>query len=200
MIFGSEIPRPGAAHVTVFADPVAIGPAPSLHGKLSAALEGKAAEVAHLLDEAGIAAVSAADIMPVIWTKLLYNVALNPLGALFELSYGELAADPDLRAIMDDVIGEAFAVARALAIALPFANDREYRDAFYGRLIPATRTHRPTMLYDLKNRSRTDVDALNGQIVELARHAGLNAPVNRTLVREIHAVERAARRRKGESE
>ncbi len=200
VIFGSEISRPGAAHITVFADPVAIGPVPSLHGELSPGLEARAAQIARLIDSAGIATVSCADIMPVIWTKLLYNVALNPLGALFELSYGELAADPDLRAIMDDVIAEAFAVARTLAIALPFADDREYHDTFYGKLIPATKTHRPTMLYDLKNRGRTDVDALNGKIVELAEVNGLTAPVNRTLVREVHAAERRASLQKGERE
>jgi 2-dehydropantoate 2-reductase len=193
VIFGAEIVRPGAAHVTVFADPVAIGPAPALHGTLSSALEAHAGAVARMIDSAGIATVCCADIMPVIWTKLLYNVALNPLGALFELSYGELAADPYLRGIMDDVIGEAFAVARVLKVDLPFASDREYRETFYGRLIPATKSHRPTMLYDLKNRGRTDIDSLNGKIVELAERSGLKAPVNSTLVRQIHATERKAR-------
>ncbi len=192
VIFGAEIERPGAVHVTVFADPVAIGPAPSLHGALCAELEARAASIASAIASAGIATVACADIMPVIWSKLLYNVALNPLGALFELSYGELADDPALRAIMDDVIAEAFAVARKLAIALPFADDREYRDVFYGKLVPATRDHRPTMLYDLRNRGRTDIDALNGKIVELAEASGLSAPVNRVLVRQIHAAERKA--------
>ncbi|MGO9604486.1 MAG: ketopantoate reductase family protein [Candidatus Binataceae bacterium] len=198
VIFGSEIPRPGAAHVTVFADPVAIGPAPALHGELSPTLEARAATVAKLVDAAGIATVACADIMPVIWTKLLYNVALNPLGALFELSYGELAADPDLRAIMDDVIDEAFAVARASRVALPFADAAAYRGAFYGRLIPATASHRPTMLYDLNHRGRTDIDALNGKIVELAERGGLKAPVNRMLVRQIHAAERKRAGKNGE--
>jgi 2-dehydropantoate 2-reductase len=198
VIFGSEMPHPGAAHVTVFADPVAIGPTPALHHDLSPALEARAALIARMLDSAGIATVSCPDIIPIIWTKLLYNVALNPLGALFELSYGELAADPDLSAIMNDVIAEAFAVACRLEIALPFADDRAYRDTFYGKLIPATATHRPTMLYDLKHRGRTDVDSLNGKIVELADHLELRAPVNRILARQIHAAERAARARKGE--
>ena len=194
VIFGSEIPRPGAAHVTVFADPVAIGPAPALHGGCSRELEGRATEIARMIDSAGVATVACADVMPVIWTKLLYNVALNPLGALFELSYGELAEDPDLRIIMDQVLGEAFAVALELQIALPFADARAYRDTFYGKLVPATATHRPTMLYDLKNRGRTDIDSLNGKIVELAERSGLTAPINAMLVRQIHAAERVARR------
>jgi len=193
VIFGSELQRPGAVQVTVFADPVAIGPAPALHGALSGALAQRAAEAARLIDCAGVAAVGCADIMPQIWSKLFYNVALNALGALYELSYGELARDPDLRAIMDEAIGEAFAVARKLEVALPFATESEYLDTFYGRLIPATESHHPTMLYDLKNRGRTDIDWLNGKIVELAVQTGLRAPVNQMLVRQVHAAERAAR-------
>ena len=195
VIFGCQLQRPGAAHVTVFADPVAIGPAPALHGSLSGVLAVRASEVARLIDCAGVAAVGCADIMPVIWSKLLYNVALNALGALYELSYGELAGDPDLRAIMNEAIGEAFAVARKLEVALPFASESEYLDTFYGRLIPATETHHPTMLYDLKNRGRTDIDWLNGKIVELARQTGLTAPVNQMMVRQVHAAERTARSR-----
>lgn len=198
VIFGSELQRPGAAHVTVFAEPVAIGPAPAIHGSLSGVLAVRASETARLIDGAGVAAVGCADIMPVIWSKLLYNVALNALGALYQLSYGELAGDPDLRAIMNEAIGEAFAVARKLEVALPFASESEYLDTFYGRLIPATETHHPTMLYDLKNRGRTDIDWLNGKIVELARQTGLTAPVNQMLVHQVHAAERTARSRGAE--
>jgi 2-dehydropantoate 2-reductase len=131
VIFGAELQRPGAVHVTVFnADPVAIGPAPALHGERSGVLAVHAAEVARLIHCAGVAAVGCADIMPLIWSKLLYNLALNALGALYEQSYGELAGDPDLRAIMDEAIGEAFAVARKLEVALPFASESEYLDRF----------------------------------------------------------------------
>ena len=90
-------------------------------------------------------------------------------------------------------------MARKLEVALPFASASEYLDRFYGKLIPATETHRPTMLYDLKNRGRTDIDSLNGKIVELALQNGLKAPVNQMLVRLVHAAERAARPRGGES-
>ena len=54
------------------------------------------------------------------------------------------------------------------------------------------------MLYDLKNRGRTDIDSLNGKIVELASRTGLKAPVNQMLVRQVHAAERAARLRGAE--
>jgi 2-dehydropantoate 2-reductase len=190
VIFGAELLRPGAAHVTVFADPVAIGPDPMQHREDSPALEARARVIAAMLDAAGVPTVARADIMPIIWTKLVYNAALNPLGAIFEASYGALAADPDLRAVMNDLIEEAFAVAARAGVQMTFAGAAAYREVFYGRLVPATAGHRPTMLSDLKWRARTDIDALNGKIVELAARHGIEAPVNNTMVRMIHGAER----------
>ncbi|MGA7871821.1 MAG: ketopantoate reductase C-terminal domain-containing protein, partial [Candidatus Binatus sp.] len=130
------------------------------------------------------------DIMPVLWAKILYNVALNPLGAILQQSYGALAGDPDVRAIMDRAIDEAFAVARALGVALPFSSAAEYRKVFYEDLLPPTASHRPTMLHDLHVRGRTDIGALNGKIVELADRLGLDAETNRILTRLVRAAER----------
>jgi 2-dehydropantoate 2-reductase len=191
VIFGAEISAAGSAHVTVFAQPVAIGPAPGLHREDSAALESRATAIARMLDDAGVPAVGVADIMPILWSKILYNVALNPLGAILKLHYGAVADDPDLRPIMDRAIEEAFAVARALEVAMPFANHREYLKVFYEQLIPATYNHRPTMLHDLHVRGRTEIDALNGKIVELAERFGLDAETNRMLTRLVRAGERA---------
>jgi 2-dehydropantoate 2-reductase len=197
VIFGAEMPSPGNAHVTVFAQPVAVGPAPAIHLEDSPALAERARAIAATIDAAGVPTVGVDDIMPVLWTKILYNVALNPLGALLQQHYGALAEDPDLRPIMDRAIDEAFAVARALDVALPFANAGEYRRVFYEELIPPTFNHRPTMLHDLHVRGRTEIGALNGRIVELADRFGLDAETNRMLTRLIRAAERITENREG---
>ena len=195
VIFGAEILSPGSAHVTVFAQPVAIGPAPALHREDSLALAERARAIAGMLDAASVPTVAVDDIMPVLWAKILYNVALNPLGALLQQSYGALAADPDVRPIMDRAIDEAFAVARAVGVALPFPSAAEYRKVFYEQLIPPTVSHRPTMLHDLHVRGRTDIGALNGKIVELADEHGLDAETNRMLTRLIRAAERVTQKK-----
>ena len=193
VIFGAEIPAPGSAHVTAIAQPVAIGPAPSLQREYAPALAARARAIAAMIDAAGVPAVAVEDIMPLIWAKLLYNVALNPLGALLNRSYGELAEDPDVRPIMERAIDEAFAVAHALRVALPYSTVEEYRQHFYEKLLPPTLNHRPTMLHDLRVRGRTEIGALNGKVVELADRFGLDAETNRILTRLIRAAERAQR-------
>jgi 2-dehydropantoate 2-reductase len=195
VIFGAEMPSPGSTHVTVFAQPVAIGPAPAIHREHSSTLAARAQAIAAMIDAAGVPAVSVGDIMPVLWTKILYNVALNPLGALLQQHYGALAEDPDVKPIMDRAIDEAFAVARALGVALPFSSAAEYRKVFYEQLIPPTFSHRPTMLHDLHVRGRTEIGALNGRIVELADRLGLDAETNRMLTRLVRAAERFSEKR-----
>jgi 2-dehydropantoate 2-reductase len=195
VIFGAEIPSPGAAHVTAFAQPVAIGPSPALQHEDSPTLATRARAIAAMIDAAGVPTVSVDDIMPVLWAKILYNVALNPLGAILRQNYGALADDPDVRPIMDRAIAEAFAVARALGVAIPFASAAEYQKVFYEQLIPPTASHRPTMLHDLHVRGRTDIGALNGKIVELADRLGLEAETNRILTWLIRAAERVTERK-----
>jgi 2-dehydropantoate 2-reductase len=195
VIFGAEMESPGVVRVTVFAEPVAVGPAPYVQGVQSAGLLERARAIATILTSAGIPTDACADVMPYLWTKLFYNAALNPLGALLGLHYGALAEDPDLRAIMDDAIGEAFAVARRMDVALPFKDADAYRSVFYGKLLPSTFHHRPTMLYDLERRGRTDVAELNGKVVELAARFGLDAPVNAMLTRLVRARERLQKER-----
>lgn len=189
VIFGAEL-APARVRVTVFAEPVALGPSPDLSGAASAALYASAQRLSAHLNQAGVPSEATADIRPLLWTKVFYNAALNPLGALLRTNYGALGADPALRRIMDAIIDEAFAVARRLEIALPFADAGTYREAFYGRLVPITYDHRPSMLVDLERRGRTEIDALNGRIVALGDELGLAVEINRTLTGLIKASER----------
>jgi 2-dehydropantoate 2-reductase len=147
-----------------------------------------------MITGAGIASEAVRDVAPYLWMKLFYNAALNPLGALLRLNYGALAADADLRAIMDEVIEEAFAVARAIEVPLPYGSAQAYRAVFYTKLVPATFNHRPTMLYDLEQRGRTDIMEMNGKVVELAARVGLRAEANRMLTGLIRARERMWRK------
>src|SRR6204780_5272683 len=96
---------------------------------------------------------------------------------------------------MDGAIDEAFAVARALGVALTFSSAADYRKVCYEQLLPPTVSHRPTMLHDLHVRGRTDIGALNGKIVELADEHGLDAETNRMLTRLIRAAERVTQKR-----
>jgi len=190
VIFGAVVPRPGEAHVTVNAKPVAVGPL-----RADPALEEHARRIAGLLHEAGIPSEAVAAVEPILWEKALYNCGLNPIGALHGLTYGEVVASGKLRPLLDAAIDEGFAVARACGIALPGGDADGFRDYFYSTLVPPTAAHRSSMRQDLEAGRRTEVDAIGGAIVRAGRRVGVATPVNAMLVARIHEAEVRARTR-----
>lgn len=198
VIFGSVIDAPGHVRVTVFAEPVLLGAwplqAPGSKGVGYAPLAQDQAQVwAERFDRAGVPTRYSTDVHSALWGKVLYNAALNPLGALLGVHYGALMEDMETRAIMDRVIDEAYAVAVAEGARLPWGSADEYRAVFYDRLVPATYDHRSSMLQDLERGRRTEVDAINGAVWKHAMTHGMVAPANELLTRLVHA--RAALRK-----
>ena len=85
IIFGVKCLSPGKAEVTVIADDVRIG---QPEGAVEAA---GYEEIAAAFTRAGIPTQYAGNIEAILWDKILYNAALNPLGAILECTYGQLA-------------------------------------------------------------------------------------------------------------
>lgn len=189
VIFGAVILAPGHAHVTVNARPVAIGPL-----RADAALLAHARRLAGTVQDAGIPCEAVEATEPLLWEKALYNCALNPLGALHGLTYGEVVADPALRRELEAAIREGFAVARAAGIALPWAEAEGFLQYFDATLLPPTAAHRSSMRQDLEAGRPTEIDAIGGAIVRAGARLGVATPVNARLVEAVHAAERRAAR------
>ncbi len=172
----------------MYADPVLVG-SPDAS---DSARQAKAATWAGRLREAGIPAEATPTLIAELWAKVLYNGALNPLGALLGADHGDLADDPDTRVVMDAVIDETFAVAHSDAI-LPWVDAAAYN--LYSQLVPSTAGHRSSMLQDIERGRPTEIDAINGEVAARGAARGIPTPVNATLTRLVRA---RARSRPGE--
>jgi 2-dehydropantoate 2-reductase len=170
VITGFEITGPGLVDITVSADAIHIGN--SIKGIPSP----MAVKLAEAIDHAGHPCLAVKDIHQSLFAKLLYNCALNPLGAVLGVHYGALTEDKGTKRIIDKMIEETFAVIRALGGSTPWDNAEEYKVEFYGRLIPATSNHRPSMLQDLENGKQTEIDALAGFVSEQGKKLATPTP------------------------
>lgn len=188
VIFGVKLPAPGRAEVTVIADDVRIG---HPHNAVD---PDRIKAVASAINAAGIPTSYAENVAAILWDKILYNAALNPLGAVLECSYGQLAEEPGTRLIMDQIINEIFLVAQAHSMPLNWKTPEEYREHFYKKLVPPTAKHFPSMYYDVKAGKRLEIEALNGAIVRLAREKGISVPMNETITALIKVKETIASR------
>ncbi len=183
VLIGAALPAPGRVRVTVYAKPVKTGP-PWPEGSVASARRW-----AGILDAAGVPSEPTEHLFPFLWEKMLYNAPLNALGAILGLPYGALAERSDSRAVMDDVIAEGFAVARAEGAELLWTTVDECRRHFYERLLPPTAGHRSSMLQDIERGRPTEIEALNGYIARRGAELDAPAPVNATLAGIVRILE-----------
>ncbi len=176
VIFGAKVLELGKVEITVNADDVIIG-----NPDNTISLE-RIQSIINLIKKTPIPVSYSPDVYKILWDKILYNSALNPLGAILECSYGDLADNPETQLIMNNIFKEIFEVVKANGIELRWNSVEEYIEHFYTRLIPPTREHYPSMYYDIKNGKRTEIDALNGAILKLARKVNIPVPYNKTVV------------------
>jgi 2-dehydropantoate 2-reductase len=182
-IYGVICPEPGAAHVTVIANPTALGVYDN------AAPADRVRALAAAMDEAGLPTVYSEKIRTVLWGKVTYNCALNPLSALLDVPYGGLAETEHTRSLLREIVHEVYTVAAAMDVPLEPATPEDYVTHLFDDLIPPTAAHYASMHEDLARGRRTEIDALNGAICRYGDERGVACPVNSFLTRLIKARE-----------
>ncbi len=148
-----------------------------------AALEG----VAGLFRRAGLEVRVEADILPQVWNKLLVNVGINALTALYNCENGGLLENDEALALLRAAVLEAAGVARAKGIAI--AADPVARTIAVCR---ATAGNISSMLQDVRGKRQTEIEAINGAVLEEANRLGIPAPVNAQLVAAVKSLEKTS--------
>jgi 2-dehydropantoate 2-reductase len=142
-----------------------------------------------------------------VWSKLLVNSAFSGLGAVSGLLYREVVADPDGREAalavwregydvgmaqqitLDEVLGVP---AEALVVRSP--EDRQRADEGLDVAMGYAGATKASMLQDLERGAKTEVDVINGGVVERGREYGVETPLNARVVELMHKMERGERR------
>lgn len=189
VIFGVEKHKQGVK-VTVSAEPTAIGE--TCEKKITP----RVLRIVQELNTAGIPAQACRDIKMLLWRKVAYNCALNPLASLLNTHYGMLGEKAWTRKIMEAVIAEVYRVAKHKKVQMNPDTAQDYIREFYKTLLPKTYDHHPSMLQDLKAGRKTEIHALNGAVADMARQLGFKAPVNALLFRWIQTLEKRHSSRK----
>jgi 2-dehydropantoate 2-reductase len=119
-----------------------------------------------------------------IWRKLAANCAINALSALRGVRNGALLDEPGAGAVVEAAAREVGAVAAARGVHLgadPLELTME--------VLRQTAANRSSMLQDVQQRRRTEIDALNGAVVREGQRLGVPTPINEELWRKVRALE-----------
>lgn len=174
VITGFTRPKPNEVFITVHADAVHIG-------SLFAAASEKIQNLCAAVSQGGIPCRPTETIEKDLWAKMLYNCALNPLGAILNVPYGALAESESARFIMNSIIREIFEVLACTGYRTHWENADSFLNVFYGRLVPDTAEHCSSTLQDMNAKKKTEIDALNGAVIRLAEAHHIQVPYNQTL-------------------
>jgi 2-dehydropantoate 2-reductase len=121
---------------------------------------------------ADIHAEAVADARVPLWEKFVYLAPFAAITGAARLPIGPLWADPDARAAFLALVTEVEAVARASGVALP--PDQLARVEKYTAGIPPST--RSSLLIDLSQGKRIEVESLPGSVVRRGRSVGVPTP------------------------
>jgi len=130
---------------------------------------------------AGIPCRISASIEGELWTKLIWNCALNAVSALGRAPYGRITASADARKLIDSVVDEVLAVAHAAGVVLPGLEDPKAAMGGAMKIASQMEDAYSSTAQDLNRGKRTEIDSLNGYISRRAAELGVAAPVNHAL-------------------
>jgi 2-dehydropantoate 2-reductase len=169
----------GPAHVTIpFHHP------PHFIQELDPEAKFAADAIAETLTTCGLPTRHTGDIVAMVWRKGVLNACMNPVCAVTGLTMSQAMNDPIIFHLVDSLVKECVKVARANEIMLGWG--------FYPNAIEYMRNagnHKPSMLMDIENRRRTEIDYINGKFVEYGRQAGIETPYNLTLQSLVKGLE-----------
>jgi 2-dehydropantoate 2-reductase len=140
--------------------------------------------VCRALSKSGLQTERTDDIVSMVWRKSIMNAAMNPVCAVTGLTMAKAMNDPLVFELIDALIVECSRVARVNEISLgwdyyPYA--MEY--------LRSAGDHKPSMLMDILNKRRTEVDYMNGKMIEYGRQAGIPTPYNHMIRGLVKAIE-----------
>jgi 2-dehydropantoate 2-reductase len=137
--------------------------------------------IAALFSRANIPCRISDNIEGELWTKLIWNCALNAVSALGHAKYGQIAGSPDAWKVVETAVYEVLAVARAANIHPPGLADPQA--ALAGALKIATQMAEAlsSTAQDMDRGKRTEIESLNGYVSRRGAQLGVPTPVNQAL-------------------
>ncbi|MFB6120174.1 MAG: ketopantoate reductase family protein [Halobacteriaceae archaeon] len=176
------------AHGATFLGPGRVrhaGTGPTRIGRPFAPNGERVTKIAGLLTDAGIETSVVADVRDALWRKVAVNAGINAATALADVDNGAMTEVCAGERLLDAAVSEAVAVGRAAGRDLPDGVVAEARE-----VAAATATNVSSMRSDLRAGKRTEIEAINGELVARGERHGVAVPVNRTLADLVRLAER----------
>jgi 2-dehydropantoate 2-reductase len=163
-----------------------VGKGMTFMGELNGKLSQRLTHIADTFKQAGMEVTPTSEVLKEIWSKLALNVCTLPTSALLRFYAPQLVQHEPMLELMKDLLQEVIAVARAQKIPLDF---NERWGAITGLLRRCAPTAKSSMFQDVEKSRQTEIDVINGAIVEAGERLNIPVPYNRAMVAMIKSLE-----------
>jgi 2-dehydropantoate 2-reductase len=146
----------------------------------------KLEKVADMFTRSGLQTFVVDEVQSIIWSKLLLNVAYNGLTAVTRLKNGDVVLSKEGQELVRDLVEEALSVAKAQGVTLLYSDPvKECIELGLTKI----GQNKSSMLTDVLNRRKTEIDVINGTIVKYGEMLSIPTPCNKMITQLVKVIE-----------
>lgn len=199
VLWGATFVGPGVSEVT---QDVTSGNMLFDIGEMDGKLSDRIKKVASVLEYMGPVNV-VENLMGARWSKLILNSCMSGMSAVTGSVFGDILKNKKASACLSFIANDIVNVSEAAGIQLENVMDMNMRDfgkvdslenfntsqKCFERFYDDKRTAKASMLQDLEKGKKTEVDMINGFVVEQGKKYGIPTPYNDIAVKVIKGIE-----------
>jgi 2-dehydropantoate 2-reductase len=168
--------KPGIIHHT--------GKGTTILGELNGKKTERIASIVGCFNRVGIKTIVGQDIIKEIWYKTITNSSINPLTAIFQCKNGYLLKNPILEKLVEKICKESTNIARAECINTSHMAALEKTK----EVIKSTSENQSSMFQSIKKDGRTEIESINGKLVEIGKNHHVETLLNETLIYSVESL------------
>lgn len=155
-------------------------------GELDGRVTDRIVRIGEIFNLVGLDTEISKNISGLVWDKLLVNVGINALTGITKLKNGVLVENEEIRELLEKAVIEGTEVAVAKGIQLGFDDPVKHTKD----VCISTAANQSSMLQDILNKKKTEIDMINGAVVREGKIMGIETPVNLVLTNLIKFLEK----------
>ena len=149
-------------------------------------------QIANIFSLAGLHCSADPQVQQAIWEKIAFNAALNSVCAVSGCNVGTVGSSGEGRSLALRIATETVAVAHALQIPVSLPQVEQAIDHAFRMHT----NHKPSMLQDIEAGRQTEIDFINGAVIEQGIKQGVPTPTVTALYQLVNMMEANARLKK----
>jgi len=142
-------------------------------------------EICMLFEGASVPCSIAPQIKRDMWLKFLVNCSFNAISGIGQISYGEMVKSSGIVKMIEEITKEFLAIAALEDVNISMSEALAANDSIATTMV----TQVSSTAQDLAKGKMTEIDFLNGYIVELGKRHGVPTPYNESVYALVKMME-----------